>query len=61
VYPHRVGADAQDLGIEAFELPDVLLERLQFARSDGGEIREVEGKHHVLLATVLGKSHFPLC
>jgi hypothetical protein len=61
VYPHRVGADTQDLGIQAFKFSDVLLKRLKLARSDRSEVSEVEGKHHVLLATVLGKAHFPLC
>ena len=55
-----VETDTQDLGIEAFKLSNVLLKRLKLARSNRSEVSEIEGKHHVLLATVLEQAHRPL-
>src|SRR5205823_8073113 len=50
---HEVGADAQDLGIAAFELGQVKLESRDFARSGRSERADEPEQHHVLLAEVV--------
>jgi hypothetical protein len=48
-----IRTDAQDLGVEAFELLDILLESLQLTRSAGGEVFEVKSQYDQFLAEIV--------
>jgi hypothetical protein len=50
-----VYANANDLRAGLFELGDITLIRLEFARSAAGEGFDVEGQHHTFLATKIGE------
>src|SRR6266851_2241343 len=45
---YEVGADAQDLGVAAFELGEIKLESRDLARSSRGEGPDEAEQHHVL-------------
>jgi hypothetical protein len=57
---NRIATDAQDLGIVLLELAMGLPEQGGLAGSTSGEVKDVEGKHHGLLAAILAKSNLSM-
>jgi hypothetical protein len=45
-----IRTDAQNLGVEAFELLEILLESLHLTRSAGGKVFEVKSQYNCFLA-----------
>lgn len=57
---HRVATDAQYLGIVLLEPAVSLPEEGGLAGSTRGEVEDVEGKHHCLVAPVLAEGNFSM-
>ena len=55
---YGIATDAQDLGIILLEPAVSLPEEGGLAGSTRGEIEDVEGKHHCLLAAILAQGNF---
>jgi hypothetical protein len=55
-----VATDAQDLGIVLLEPAVSLPEEGGLAGSTRGEVKDVEGKHHGLLAAILAKGNLSM-
>ena len=56
---NRVGADAQDLGVQAGKPGEIRLDCRQFVLSNGGEVKDVKADHHIF-ATISGKPKLAL-
>ena len=57
---YRIATDAQDLGIVLFEPAMSLPEEGGLAGSTRGEIKDVEGKHHRLVAAILAQGYLSM-